>query len=910
MNFEVGQRWLSEAEPELGLGIIFELGHKSLKVNFPAKQEVRVYGMKSAPLKRVLFHEGEEVSSSEGITLTVENISWDDGLASYHGQDKVIKETELSFDKSLNRPKERLLSGLVDSARSHQLRQLALDYKNKLFSFHARGLMGARLSLIEHQIYVAHEIAARECPRVLLSDEVGLGKTIEACLIIQYLLLRERAKRVLIIVPNSLTYQWFVELLRRFNLSFSIVNQETPLERGENPFENKDLVITSMGLLKGSKKAWEMVESVHWDLMVVDEAHQIKTSKEEKSHDYEMIEKLSSQIPGLVLLTATPEQLGKYSHFSRLKLLDPQRFCDYESYCIDEKKYRDIALLIDKNEGNGTFSEDDLNLWNHLFSDEKVPVDPKKPLSEDHLRTLIDSHGTGRVFIRNMRSRIDREKKLFPKRNLCVYPLKGGSEEELSDKKDQWLVNFLNEKKGEKVLLICQSKKKILFLEEFLKSEIFNIKVAVFHSDLTLLSRDRQAAYFADPEGAQILLCTEIGSEGRNFQFAQDLVLYDLPVSPDLLEQRIGRLDRIGQKGDIFIHVPYLENTQEEGVFNWLHLGLGAFEKPLKMTYSFFNSLKDKLFSLLDHYPKDKESFRAFLEEVKVRKGVMEKEIDEGRDKLIELNSFNEEKGKRIVSDILKFEVDNDLKSFMEEVFHNFGVDFEDLDERGDDYFIKPSSNMFVPHFPELPSEGLRITFSRERALEREEITFLTWDHPMVVGILDLILGGEAGNVSMRIRKKRKKEAIYLECHFWLEVMAPTKLDAERFFQPTSFRTLVDLKGQDLADKWSSSFIEENTDELSGDLVQRAVPILRKSIPSLISLSEEKVKPMIESYISLKTKEMTLICDSEISRLEHMKARSLSVRDEEILAHKNLKSILEESFSEAKMRLDSVRVIF
>ena len=149
-----------------------------------------------------------------------------------------------------------------------------------------------------------------------------------------------------------------------------------------------------------------------------------------------------------------------------------------------------------------------------------------------------------------------------------------------------------------------------------------------------------------------------------------------------------------------------------------------------------------------------------------------------------------------------------------------------------------------------------------------------------------------------------------MECHFWLEVMAPTKLDAERFFQPTSFRTLVDLKGQDLADKWSSSFIEENTDELSGDLVQRAVPILRKSIPSLISLSEEKVKPMIESYISLKTKEMTLICDSEISRLEHMKARSLSVRDEEILAHKNLKSILEESFSEAKMRLDSVRVIF
>ena len=78
----------------------------------------------------------------------------------------------------------------------------------------------------------------------------------------------------------------------------------------------------------------------------------------------------------------------------------------------------------------------------------------------------------------------------------------------------------------------------------------------------------------------------------------------------------------------------------------------------------------------------------------------------------------------------------------------------------------------------------------------------------------------------------------------------------------------------------------------------------------MISLSEEKVEPMVKSYISQKTVEMNLICDSEISRLEHMKARSLSVRDEEILAHKNLKSILEKSFNEAKMRLDSVRVIF
>ena len=130
--------------------------------------------------------------------------------------------------------------------------------------------------------------------------------------------------------------------------------------------------------------------------------------------------------------------------------MDPQRFCDYESYCLDEKKYRDIASLIDKNENQETFSKSDLELWNHLFSDEKEPVDPNKLLSEECLRTMIDSHGTGRVFIRNMRSRIDREKKLFPKRNLRSIPLGSRDGDIRESSKDEWLVDFLKRRKERK----------------------------------------------------------------------------------------------------------------------------------------------------------------------------------------------------------------------------------------------------------------------------------------------------------------------------------------------------------------------------------------------------------------------------------------------------------------------------
>ena len=174
---------------------------------------------------------------------------------------------------------------------------------------------------------------------------------------------------------------------------------------------------------------------------------------------------------------------------------------------------------------------------------------------------------------------------------------------------------------------------------------------------------------------------------------------------------------------------------------------------------------------------------------------------------------------------------------------------------------------MFIPYFPELLSDGMTITFSRERALEREDIHFLTWDHPMVTGILDLILGGEMGNVSVVVRKKRKKEALYLECNFWLECHTPKKWDAERFFPPTELRALIDLTGQDLGEKWSVDFINNNVEELKKDFIHKAIPLLRKNVPEMIKSAEKKVAVNMEDYIRRKTDEMNRHLDGEILRL-------------------------------------------
>lgn len=131
-------------------------------------------------------------------------------------------------------------------------------------------------------------------------------------------------------------------------------------------------------------------------------------------------------------------------------------------------------------------------------------------------------------------------------------------------------------------------------VEEAVRSKV-NLKIAIFHEELTLIQRDRNAAWFAEEDGAKLLICSEIGSEGRNFQFCRHLVLFDLHLNPELLEQRIGRLDRIGQKNDIKIHIPYLKQSNRETLAKWFHLGLNAFEESILGGQTMLDEFEERL---------------------------------------------------------------------------------------------------------------------------------------------------------------------------------------------------------------------------------------------------------------------------------------------------------------------------
>ena len=356
MPFTLGQRWISDTESELGLGTVVALDARMVTLLFPAIGENRLYSRNDSPITRVMFNPGDTITSHEGWQLHVDKVNEENGLLSYTGtrldtQEANVTLREVLLDSKLvfSKPQDRLFAGQIDRMDRFALRYRARKFQSEQYRMPWSGLRGQRTSLIPHQLHIAHDVGRRHAPRVLLADEVGLGKTIEAGMILHQQLLSGAAERVLIVVPETLQHQWLVEMLRRFNLRFSLFDDERYAEAQHdayNPFETEQLVICSLDFVRRSKQRLEHLCDAEWDLMVVDEAHHLVWSEEAPSREYQAIEQLAERVPGILLLTATPEQLGMESHFARLRLLDPNRFHDFEQFVEEQQNYRPVADAV------------------------------------------------------------------------------------------------------------------------------------------------------------------------------------------------------------------------------------------------------------------------------------------------------------------------------------------------------------------------------------------------------------------------------------------------------------------------------------------------------------------------------------------------------------------------------------
>ena len=805
------------------------------------------------------------------------------------------------------------------------------------------GFIGGRIDLIPHQLYIANEIANRFCPRVLLSDEVGLGKTIEACLILHRLHLTGRASRILVVVPESLIHQWFIELYRRFNLWFTIMDAErcrasSMQNQQGNPFLEEQLVLVGIDTFTSNQRWREDASNINWDLLIVDEAHHYEWAPNYVSREYKIIEDLSKKSNGLILLTATPEQMGVQGHFARLRLLDENRYPNMENFISEQKDYYKVAKIANALYRKILLSKTQLkDLKNRFKGMPQKDFDLFVRDREMVLSSLIDRHGTGRVVFRNTRNALSG----FPKRRVVSHPIpyfkklsKNLQNERLNNEfekeiicKDQnkyfydfkndarinWLSEFLKKLKGEKVLLICRSREKVEALKKAIL-DVLKVNLSVFHEGLTLIQRDRNAAYFSEIDGAQILMCSEIGSEGRNFQFAHHLVLFDLPLNPEKLEQRIGRLDRIGQTQTIQIHIPFFQGTWTEVLYLWHNKSLNGIASSLTGGHLYYEAYEEDLIKhCLNYINKDTKNLdigtlNSFLDECKKYRIELEDSLKKGQDCLIAINSFNPRKANEIIDEINKVDTSEELEDIMHQIFDFFGITVEKLNQSH--YFIKPD-HLYTDSFPSLPEEGMQVVFNRQVALEREDLSFLTWDHPMVCGAMDLMLGGGYGNSTI-VRTKSYYDnlaPLLLECTYILESVAPKVFHVARFLPPSPIRILVDLSGNCCAEKVSSEFLNQVTINEESFRFAKSLDLLKSVIPDLIYSANKHTSKVKLNLIKKAEAKAKKSLGYELERLLELQKLNPNVSDKEIeLSRQELTEVIK-FIKDSDVRLDSVRLI-
>ncbi|HHQ4563607.1 RNA polymerase-associated protein RapA [Aeromonas veronii] len=950
MPFALGQRWISDTETDLGLGTVVAVEGRMVTLLFPATGENRMYAKEEAPVTRVSFNVGDQITSHEDWTMTVEEVQEKDGLLIYVGvrtdndEPVALKEVFLNNFIKFNKPQDRLFAGQIDRMSRFTLRYEALVNQHQRRRNPTRGLAGGRVSLIPHQLYIAHEVGHRYAPRVLLADEVGLGKTIEAGMIIHQQLLSGRAHRVLILLPETLQHQWLVEMLRRFNLHFSLFDEERCIEAfadAENPFETEQLVICSLDFLRKKRRRFEQVLEAEWDLLVVDEAHHLEWSEEAPSRAYEMVEALAEQVPGVLLLTATPDQLGHQSHFARLRLLDPERFYDYEAFLAEEQAYGQVASAAQELLDGETLSDE----ARQILASQLEGLDLSDAAARQQaVAKLLDQHGTGRVLFRNSRANIQG----FPERHLNIYPMPlpeqyktaikvmgmmGGNGGDLQtralrylypekifqqfegdnatwtqfDPRVEWLLELLLSARQQKVLVICSEAATAIALEEALRTRE-GIRGAVFHEGMSILERDKASAYFAQQEGgAQVLLCSEIGSEGRNFQFASHLVLFDLPLNPDLLEQRIGRLDRIGQQNTVEIHVPYLEGTAQRALQLWYHDGLDAFEQTCPTARPVFEAVREELFELLAANTGDQAALDALLVKTRELHEPLKARLEQGRDRLLEIHSSGGTAAQQLVDKLAAEDDDTSMISFALKMFDEIGVN---QDDRGENALVlTPGDHMLVSSFPGLPQDGMTITFDRNTALSRDDMALLSWDHPMMRGGIDLILGSEIGATSVALLKNKALPigSILLELIFVAESAAHPQL--YRFMPPTPIRLLMDKNGQNLGEKVAFDAFNRQLTPVNRHLGSKLVTASQPVIHGLIGKGQAIAEELKAGIVDKARAQMAQTLQQDLDRLEALKAVNPNVRDSELDYLRNLQAELHHLIDQTQLKLDAIRFI-
>jgi len=468
---------------------------------------------------------------------------------------------------------------------SWELYQLALEVAQHLSIPDFYGLQAPKhlphLTPLPHQLEVARQVVEKMNGKAILADEVGLGKTIEAGLILKEYMIRGLVKKVLILVPASLVSQWAMEL----NQKFFIPAVE---QKKSYVWEQCDVVVSSIDTAKKSPHR-EIIYEQDYDMVIIDEAHKLKNNR---TKNYEFVQNLKKKF--CLLLTATPIQNRIEEIFNLVSLLKPghlgnivdftETFGKERSLRTDEHLKALVNKVMIRNRRTDTgiewskrnvetimieFSKEEQELYNAVHSLKNVSFGNQFSLIT-MLRETCSSREALFLTLKNMAEKQEGEIPFYI--NNLVEKIDAVTRNSKAEKALE-LIQSINDK----VIIFTEYRATQLYLQWFLKQH--GISSVPFRGGFKRGKKDWMKQLFKN--NVQVLIATEAGGEGINLQFCQHVINYDLPWNPMRLEQRIGRVHRLGQTKDVYIYNFAVKDTVEEHILKLLYEKIHLFERVI-----------------------------------------------------------------------------------------------------------------------------------------------------------------------------------------------------------------------------------------------------------------------------------------------------------------------------------------
>ncbi len=996
MAFVPGMKVRYVVQPEWGVGHLvrtFE-GGSVAEVLFPGRAQPTLVSTRGNTLVPHPFAPGDRVRTAKGRPATVSGEEpGGRGLRRYVLRYEDGTEDELPESEVLAPPPDTdllttLREGRVADARAFLLRRQALTLDEERRNDALGALLASRVMVKPHQVGVVQRVLSSRRPRFVLADEVGLGKTIEAGMIFSALRLSGLAARVLVVAPSHLTVQWLAELFHKFQQLFTLVDGDRLArsrreEPDTSPWERFPRVVTSLELLSRSPDEIREVAAAGWDLVIVDEAHHLRGEKA-----FAAIEAIAAHTWGLLLLTATPMQLDPDEYRALLTLLDPLTAPDARSFRArmdrQEALSRTVRALLEGDDPEAaaavsalrarfpddpalatlrhrqallgylaeTYSLSEALIRNRRarvggFSARRLHrhvVEPPEPerVARDAVLGAVMTGSIRGAALAGLLRRLDSSPAAFAQAASGVLPAPPVLPER--DAKYQALRALLDDiwedEPEAKVLLFTEAQATLESLRALLSAD--GIEALGYHGDLLLVERDRQVARFRDPDGPKLLLSTEVGGEGRNFQFAHHLVNYDLPWSPATMEQRIGRLDRIGQTQPVDIHVFDVRGALASDVLSLLADAVGVFGETVGGLDAVLEEVEPRILELALASPMERAEYRTALA---ARVAEARSAIRRAYDPLLDERSFDRDAvqalvdraGARMGLDLeeggsledglwaIARDLDERLEEAVTELARRVGIGV-DTDEQVDAFqcAFHFGHALKVEALPGLQLGEERTvlgTFWRDTAVEQEEIDFFATGHPIVEALFGFLRDGPYGRNGCRAIQHRGPTARGLEVLFHVvppepEDTSPGSRVPSRQLSRVLDRSLIPVVvtarpdgAPGLEPKLLDLLAREEGRSLQGDQIRAAFPDLAAFVDPAIAEATRAATGQLRSLRAEARRKLDDERDRVLERLDralrHQGLAPAAIQaqlDEERAHHRRL----AEALDGLQLQLDSV----